>query len=109
VFDCTLSLVRMELAQFDEIWTSSEDFRPTLAAMVASGDILFEEQELFGMYFGNIAAYTLHFMILWFNQLNLVLPESERFYPKTPGGKVEVEIPLSQRQQKWLTVSDSSV
>jgi hypothetical protein len=69
--------------------------------MVAYGDLQFEEQDLFGIYFGNIAAYTLSFMRKWFLQLNKEVPRGKRFYPSQPKAKVRLEVPYNQRVEKW--------
>jgi hypothetical protein len=62
IFDCMLSQVTMDLAQFDDIWLSLEKFRPAFAAMVIHGDLQFEELDMFSLYLSNITLYTLKFM-----------------------------------------------
>jgi hypothetical protein len=102
LFDVSLEAgVKMELAQFDKIWTEAQQFRQQLAAMIVHGDLQFEGADLLCSYFGNIVAYTLDFMHNFLLQLKKTMVDIPRFFPQQPLHPVQVETSIQVRRSRW--------
>lgn len=74
----------LEVAELDELWEDAESFKPILAVIIPVGHLQVETPDLAVVYFGNLPAYGLEFVLTSSRQTNrrFLGPTDER--PRQP-------------------------